>query len=57
MALHRVDAASWIRGEWSESGRQVKLYSLTLSGRLGLENEEESWKRLSVAIDLVVDSL
>ncbi len=58
-ALHRLEQQGWIRGKWSESesGRQVKFYSLTAAGRARLEKEKESWKRLSAAIDMVVDSL
>ena len=58
-ALHRLEQQGWIRGKWTESetGRQVKFYSLTSAGRARLEKEKESWKRLSAAIDLVVDSL
>jgi PadR family transcriptional regulator PadR len=58
-ALHRLEQQGWIRGKWSESetGRQVKFYSLTASGRAKLEKGQDSWKRLSTAIDLVVDSL
>ena len=58
-ALHRLEQQGWIRGKWSESetGRQVKFYSLTSAGRARLEKEMESWKRLSAAIDLVVDAL
>jgi len=58
-ALHRLEQQGWIRGKWSEgeTGRQVKFYSLTSAGRVRLEKEKESWKRLSAAIDLVVDSL
>jgi len=58
-ALHRLKQQGWIRGKWSESetGRQVKFYSLTPAGRVRLEKEKESWKRLSTAIDLVVETL
>jgi PadR family transcriptional regulator, regulatory protein PadR len=58
-ALHRLEQQGWIRGKWSESetGRQVKFYSLTAAGRVRLEKEKESWKRLSTAIDMVVESL
>ena len=58
-ALHRLEQQGWIRGKWSESeaGREVKFYSLTSAGRVRLEKEKESWKRLSAAIDLVVDTL
>jgi PadR family transcriptional regulator len=58
-ALHRLEQQGWIRAKWNESetGRQAKFYSLTAAGRARLEKEKESWKRLSNAIDLVVDSL
>jgi PadR family transcriptional regulator, regulatory protein PadR len=58
-ALHRLEQQGWIRSRWSESetGRQAKFYSLTAAGRAQLEKERESWKRLSTAIDVVVDSV
>jgi len=58
-ALVRLEQQGWIRGKWTESetGREVKFYSLTSAGLARLEKEKESWKRLSAAIDLVVDSL
>ncbi len=57
--LHRLEQQGWIRAKWTESetGRQAKFYSLTAAGRARLEKEKESWKRLSTAINLVVDSL
>ena len=56
-ALHRLEQQGWIRAKWSESetGREAKFYSLTAAGRAHLEKEKENWKRLSSAIDLVVD--
>jgi PadR family transcriptional regulator PadR len=58
-ALHRLEQQGWIRAKWNESetGRQAKFYSLTAAGRAQLEKEKESWKRLSTAIDVVIDSL
>src|SRR5215470_13913197 len=57
-ALHRLEQQGWIRAKWSESetGREAKFYSLTAAGRAHLEKEKENWKRLSSAIDLVVES-
>jgi PadR family transcriptional regulator PadR len=46
-ALHRLE-------QQSETGRQAKFYSLTAAGRAQLEKETESWKRLSGAINLIV---
>ena len=58
-ALHRLEQQGWIRAKWNESetGRQAKFYSLTAAGRGQLEKEKESWKRLSTAIDVVIESL
>jgi len=58
-ALHRLEQQGWIRAKWAESetGRQAKFYSLTAAGRARLEKEKESWKRLSTAINMVVDSM
>jgi PadR family transcriptional regulator, regulatory protein PadR len=58
-ALHRLEQQGWIRAKWSESetGRQAKFYSLTAAGRAQLEKEKKSWKRLSTAIDVVIESL
>ena len=57
-ALHRLEQQGWIRAKWNESetGREAKFYSLTAAGRTHLEKEKENWKRLSSAIDLVVES-
>jgi transcriptional regulator len=56
-ALHRLQQQGWIRAKWmeSETGREAKFYSLTAAGRAQLAREKESWKRLSMAIDLVID--
>jgi PadR family transcriptional regulator, regulatory protein PadR len=55
-ALHRLEQQGWIKGRIAESetGRQAKFYSLTAAGRAQLENETASWKRLSGAINLIV---
>jgi transcriptional regulator len=56
-ALHRLEQQGWIRAEWRETelGRNAKFYSLTRAGRRQLESEQAQWKRLSQAIDLVVN--
>ena len=58
-ALHRLEQQGWIRGKWeeSETGRQAKFYSLTAAGRKQLEQEAANWKRLSSAINLVVQEV
>jgi PadR family transcriptional regulator PadR len=58
-ALHRLEQQGWIRAKWAESetGRQAKFYSLTAAGRKQLEQEAANWKRLSSAINLVVQEV
>lgn len=56
-ALHRLEQQGWIRAKWmqSETGRDAKFYSLTPAGRRQLDSETANWKRLSGAIDLVLN--
>jgi PadR family transcriptional regulator, regulatory protein PadR len=55
-ALYRLEDQSWIKSEWgvSENNRKAKFYSLTASGRKQLQTEEQSWAKLSTAINLVL---
>jgi PadR family transcriptional regulator, regulatory protein PadR len=56
-ALHRLEQSGWIKAKWGESdnNRRAKFYSLTAAGRKYLEQEETNWKRLSLAIGLVLE--
>jgi PadR family transcriptional regulator PadR len=56
-ALHRLEQQGWIEAEWgeSENRRRAKFYSLTVPGRKYLEAERVNWRRLSAAIDLVLE--
>jgi PadR family transcriptional regulator, regulatory protein PadR len=58
-ALHRLEQQGWIRAKWaeSESGREAKFYSLTAAGRRQLEAETANWKRLSEAVNLVIETV
>jgi PadR family transcriptional regulator len=55
-ALHRLERQGWVRAKWddSENNRRAKYYSLTREGRKYMESEQESWQRLSGAINLVL---
>jgi transcriptional regulator len=46
-ALLKLEQAGWIRSSWgqSESGRRVKVYSLTKTGRRHLRSEEAAWEQ------------
>ncbi len=58
-ALHRLEQQGWIRAKWAESetGRQAKFYVLTVTGRKHFEQEAANWKRLSGAINLVIQEV
>src|ERR1700704_4021985 len=48
-ALLRLQQRGWITSKWgiSENNRKAKYYSLTRAGRKQLEEEAESWDRMS----------
>ena len=55
-ALHRMEQESWISAEWklSENNRRARYYSLSTKGRKQLAKEEESWARLTQAVQSVL---
>ena len=55
-ALHRLEKRGWVTAEWgeSENGRQAKFYRLSPKGRKQLWAEQETWTRLSDAIQLIL---
>jgi PadR family transcriptional regulator PadR len=55
-ALYRLERQGWIVASVGkiDSGREVKFYALTRSGRAHLKKEIESWDRLSGAINLAI---
>lgn len=57
-AVHRLERQGWIRSSWgtSENNRRAKFYELTAAGRRRLADETESWKRLSAAVDQVLQT-
>ncbi len=57
-ALHRLEQQGWITATWKDSdlGRPAKLYALTKEGNKQLERELQSWKRLSSAVELLIES-
>ena len=57
-ALHRLEQQGWIAAEWKDSdlGRSAKFYSLTREGKKQLERELQSWRRLSGAVELLIES-
>jgi transcriptional regulator len=57
-ALHRLENRGWLKAQWSESesGREVKFYKLTTTGRKQLEAEASNWERLSAAVSLIMQT-
>jgi transcriptional regulator len=46
-ALLRLEQMEWVSSKWgqSDTGRRVKVYSLTKAGRKQLAREEAQWQR------------
>ncbi len=57
-ALQKLLLSGWVKASWttSESGREVREYRLTRSGRKQLETALADYRRTSRAIDLVLDN-
>jgi len=55
-ALHRLEQKDWVRAEWgtSENNRRAKFYRLTAAGRRQLDSEEQTWRRFSKGVELVL---
>jgi transcriptional regulator len=52
-ALLKLEQMGWISSRWgeSESGRRVKIYSLTRAGRKQLHEEEAHWQRAAGIVE------
>jgi transcriptional regulator len=52
-ALLKLEQAGWISAKWgeSESGRKVKLYALTASGRRQIRVEETEWQQATGIVE------
>jgi PadR family transcriptional regulator PadR len=58
VALQRLEDRNWIRAKWgvSENNRKARFYSLTTKGREQLVEKTGEWRRLTRAMDLILDS-
>lgn len=56
-ALQKLLLKGWVKAAWreSESGRQVREYRITASGRRQLEAEMAEYRRTASAIGLLLD--
>src|SRR5438105_13491173 len=52
-AMLRLEQMGWIGSKWgeSESGRRVKIYSLTRAGRKQLHEETAEWQRATGIVE------
>jgi transcriptional regulator len=55
-ALYRLELDGAIKAKWglSENNRKAKYYAITARGRKLMEQQQETWSRLSVAVDRVL---
>ena len=55
-ALHRLENRGLLAADWkvSDTGREAKFYRLTAKGRSHLGTEQESWRRLTEAVGLIL---
>ena len=56
-ALYRLERQDLIRSEWrvTDNNRRARYYSLTARGRRHLNESLTKWRRMSRAINLVLD--
>lgn len=56
-ALHRLERKGWIKAEWgiSELGRRARFYRITASGKRQLQVEHDSWRKMTFAIEQVLE--
>lgn len=56
-ALHRLERRGWIKANWkiSENNRRAKYYELTAPGRKQLTSETAAWRKLTTAVDQILD--
>ena len=57
-ALYRLERQGVIRSEWkvTANNRRARYYSLTRAGRRQLDDELAHWRRVSRAVNLVLDA-
>jgi transcriptional regulator len=55
-ALQKLLVKGWVKAAWreSDSGRQVREYRITASGKRQLEDEVAEYRRMSNAIDTLL---
>jgi len=57
-ALHRLERRGWIKARWgaSENNRRAKYYELTRAGRRQLEADADAWRKLTAAVNQILET-
>ena len=57
-ALYRLERQGFIRSDWkvTQNNRRARYYALTREGRRQLSDELEQWRRMSRAVNLVLEA-
>ena len=57
-ALYRLERQGFIKSEWrvTQNSRRARYYALTRAGRLHFNDELAEWRRVSRAVNLVLDA-
>ena len=57
-ALYRLERQGLIRSQWkvTDKNRRARYYALTPSGRRQLDQELADWRRMSRAVNLVIEA-
>lgn len=57
IALQRLEDKKWIRAKWgvSENNRRARYYELTAKGREQLHEKATQWKRLTQAMERILE--
>jgi transcriptional regulator len=58
-ALHRLERRGLIKAEWatSENNRQAKYYQLTRQGRRQLDIDSAAWRKLTGAVEQILNTV
>jgi len=57
-ALYRLEQQGFIKSDWrvTQNSRRARYYALTRAGRLHFNDELAEWRRVSRAVNLVLDA-
>lgn len=56
-SLHRLERRGLIKAEWqvTENNRRAKYYELTKTGRKELDKATEAWRKMTAAVNQVLE--